>query len=230
MALDFGHLSSIGITGRVQDGMYASSADGVRAAMSKMGATITQDQILQWAIDGRTFHAQQGNAEVKLDFAVTGYDEDQPQFALRVPEGKTVIPLSLIVTLEDMAGLLNHIIWSTATNDIGDSATSVAMTISQMRVFGGTATFASGCTARSLYTANATAATGLIEFARYMDEFAAAATRPGSRFEWNIREVAAIPVLVGPATLQMHAYGATKLEGWGEYVWAEFDTPALVTL
>ena len=91
MGLDLGHQNSIGITGRVQDGMYANSADGVRAAMSKMGALITVDQLLQWGIDGKTFHAQQGNAATLVDFVEVAYDENQPQFALLVPAGKTVI-------------------------------------------------------------------------------------------------------------------------------------------
>ena len=226
MSLDLGHQSSIGITGRVQDGIYASSAELVRAAMSKMGAMITQDQITQWAIDGRTFHAQQGDAGTKLDFAETAYDQDQPQFALRVPSGKTVLPLSLIVTLEDMAGLINNIFWSTTTNDIGAGG-STELTISPMRR---DAPFGSNCTANSLYTTDSTSETGVIEVIRFMNEFAAAATMPQPRFEWNIRQAAMIPVLVGPATLMMHAWGATALQGWGEYTWAEFDTPALITL
>lgn len=216
----------MGIMGRVgQASGHRNDNDFTEFAASRTGAGITIDQVLQWAIDGRLFHAQQGNAGTKLAFGQTTYTEDRPEFALRVPAGRVVIPVSLVVTLEDMAGLINNIIWSTATNDIGNSSTSVAMTITPMRT---DAPHESACIARSLYTANATAATGLIEIVRYMNEFAAADTMPSPRLDWNIRNQAVIPVLVGPATLQMHAYGATALQGWGEYVWAEFETPALV--
>ncbi|MCR4339251.1 MAG: hypothetical protein NUW01_05105 [Gemmatimonadaceae bacterium] len=217
---------AVGILGRVGQQMHQEIGGDVPLAVNKQGALITQDQILEWAMLGRTFHAQQGNAATLVDFAETAYDEDQPQFALRVPTGKVVIPLSLIITLQDQAGTDTHIVWSTTTNDIGDG-TSTAATISAMRR---DAPHASGCTARSLYTANATAATGLIEIVRFLDPFVAAAgTMP--KYAWNIREAAAIPILVGPATLQVHiAATGTAPAGFGEYVWAEFDTPALVSL
>ena len=88
----------------------------------------------------------------------------------------------------------------------------------------------SQCTARSLYTGNATAATGLIEIARFVDPFAIEADRL-PRYEWNIRTAAAIPILIGPATLQHHIHAATTAPaGFGEYVWAEVPTPDLVAL
>ncbi len=195
-------------------------------ALSRVGAQITIDQILQWAIDGRTYHAQQGDAATLLTFVEVAYDENQPQFALRVPTGRTVIPLSLIVSFQDKGGLDEHVIWSTTTNDIGNGA-STDLTISPMRT---DAPHASGCVARSLYTGDATAATGLIEVARWIDPFVLeAGSTTAGRFEWNIRTAAAVPVLVGPATLQMHCFSVTpEGEGFGEYVWAEFPTPDLV--
>ena len=212
-------MGKVGQTGYVAEGLY------VDLAASRQGATITLDQLLAWAIDGRTFHAQQGDAGTLVDFAETAYDEDQPQFALRVPTGRIVIPLSLIVTFQDQAGTDTHVVWSTATNDIGNG-TSTAATVSAMRR---DAPHSSGCTARSLYTANATAATGLIEIARFLDPFVAAAGTM-KRLDWNIRTAAAIPILVGPATLQMHTFATgTAPAGFGEYVWAEFETPTLVT-
>jgi hypothetical protein len=139
----------------VYAGQQDSVAEGnpILAKGNRQGAQITVDQLLQWAIDGRTFHAQQGDAATMLDFAETAYDEDQPQFALRVPSGRVVIPLSLNIELEDQAGTNTEIIWSVTTNDIG-SGTSTAATISAMRL---DSPYTSGCTARSLYTGNATA-------------------------------------------------------------------------
>jgi hypothetical protein len=193
-------------------------------ALNRQGGLVTVDQLTQWAIEGHTFHAQQGDAQTQLDFAETVYDEDQPQFALRVPTGRVVIPLSLIITLEDQAGTDNLCAWSITTNDIGNG-TSTAATISAMRT---DAPHSSGCVARSLYTGNATAATGLFEFARFVDPFVAAAGTQVS-YAWNIRDAAAIPILKGPATLQMHISATgTAPQGFGEYVWAEFDAAKLV--
>jgi hypothetical protein len=212
----------------VYAGQQDSVAEGnpILAKGNRQGAQVTVDQLLQWAIDGRTFHAQQGDAGTMVDFAETAYDEDQPQFALRVPSGRVVIPLSLVISLEDQAGTNNQIIWSVTTNDIG-SGTSTAATISAMRL---DSPYTSSCTARSLYTGNATAATGLFEFARWVDPFAQAATSTSiGTYNWSIRTASAIPILKGPATLQMHIYGTgTAPGGFGEYVWAEFDIAALV--
>ena len=117
--------------------------------LNRQGSTIGINTILQWVFAGNVFHAQSGNATAKLDFAETGYDEDQPQFALRIPIGVTVIPLSLRLVLEDQAGVINNMLWSVTTNDIGDG-TSTAATISSMRV--NATSPVSQCTARSLYT------------------------------------------------------------------------------
>lgn len=203
----------------LDDGNYMSPALG------RGGAQVVSDFLLEAALRGRTFHTQQGNAATLVDFVETAYDEDQPQFALRVPSGVTVIPVSLIVTMQDQVGTDNHVVWSTTTNDIGNG-TSTAATITPMRT---DAPFASQCTARSLYTGNATAATGLIEFARFVDPFAAASTAPRPRYEWNIKDAGAIPVLVGPATLQAHIVATTDgPQGFGEYVWVEAPSSLLV--
>lgn len=198
----------------------------IAPTVNRMGASIVVDQLLQLAMDGHTYHAQLGDALTKLVLVETAYDEDQPQFALRVPAGTVVIPLSLVVNHEIQSSTMTHVVWSTTTNDIGNSATSNALTISSMRT---DAVYTSRCFARSLYTADAVAATGLIEFARWIDPFAVVSTGRLARYEWNIRTAAAIPILVGPATLQLHDIGAADAEGYMEAVWAELDKTALET-
>lgn len=219
------YLDNMSTMGLVGQSSFVDEGNWQHFAASRTGAAVMVDQVLQWAIEGRLFHAQQGDAATQLDFAETAYDEDQPQFALRVPTGRAVIPVSLVVSLEDRAGTDTLLTWSTATNDIGNG-TSTAATISAMRT---DAPFSSACVARSLYTANATAATGLIEVERFVEPFAAAQGVARMRYEWNLRTAGAIPVLVGPATLQMHLHATTtQPQGFGEYVWAEFETPLLV--
>jgi hypothetical protein len=172
------------------------------------------------------FHAQQGDAASRLAWTETAYDEDQPQFALRVPTGRVVIPVSLDITVEIQAGTFTHHIWSTANNDIGNG-TSTDLTITAMR---SDAPYSSGCVARSLYTANATAATGLIEVKRFVDPFVFAAAGAPRNLNWDIRKASVIPILVGPATLQMHTHATSSdAEGYLEAVWVEFETPDLVT-
>lgn len=214
------------VMGRVGAQPQRNDGDAQSLALSRQGSTITVDQILQWALDGRLFHAQQGDAGTLLDFAATAYDEDRPQFALRVPTGRTVVPLSIALNFQDQAGTDNHVIVSTATNDIGNSTTSVEATISAMRT---NAPFESSCFARSVYTANATAATGLIEIMRNIDPFIATAAGRLPGFRWDARGSSVIPTLVGPATLMLHIFATGDgPEGFAEYVWAEFETPSLI--
>lgn len=193
-------------------------------ALSRQGSVITVDQYLQWALDGRLFHAQQGNAASLVDFVEQAYDEDQPQFAVTVPTGRTIVPLSASLNFQDQAGTDNHVIMSQARADIG-AGTSTAATITAMRT---NPTFESACAAYSLYTANALAATGLIEIARNIDPFVATAAGRLPGFRWDARTSSVIPVLVGPASWIFHVVGSDGPQGFGEYIWAEFETPSLI--
>lgn len=204
----------------------ASTGNEATAALSGDRVVITRDSILQWKLEGRVFYAQQGNAGTKLDWAETAYDVDQPQFALRIPQGTMVIPLAMNLTIEDTSGATEgHVIWSTTTNDIGDSDTSVSAPIVNYRR---DSLYSSSCTARSLYTANATAATGLIEVKRWYIPFASALVTDGKDlwncYDWTYEDPS-MPILIGPATLQVHIYATGDgYHGYGSYTWVELST------
>lgn len=197
-------------------------------AMSRMGAQITIDQVLQWAIDGRTFHAQSGDAVTRVAWVVTTYDENQPTFSLTVPAGVTVIPLSLDITVEIQAGTFSHLVWSTTTNDIG-VGTSTSLTISSMRRDAPHS--ALGVTANAIYSGDSTTATGLIEVIRYVDPFVFAAAGAPRNFNWDIKNSSVVPVLVGPASLQLnHAATGSDAEGYIKAIFTAFPSPDLVRL
>lgn len=146
-------------------------------------------------------------------------------FALTVPEGTLCIPLALNIVLEDVAGTENHIIWSTTTNDIG-AGTSTVLTIANYRRDN---LFAPACQAYGIYTSDATTATGLIEVHRWFHPFASAAVTDADvhNHRWTINDPD-MPILLGPATIQMHVYGTTTdPEGYGEYTWVEFAASEL---
>jgi len=88
--------------------------------------------------------------------------------------------------------------------------------------------YAPACYTNSLYTGNATAATGLIEVHRWLKPYAEAAVTDsyGNDCRWTINDPD-MPILLGPATIQVHAFGATKLQGFGEYTWVELDAREL---
>ncbi len=198
----------------------------IAPTVNRMGASIVIDQLLQLAMDGHTYHAQQGNAATLVDFVETVYDEDQPQFALRVPAGTVVIPLSVKLDFQDQAGTDTHVILGMSQNDIGDG-TSTSLTITPMRTDG---PYATRCFANSLYTGDATAATNLIEVDRVIDPFVATAAGRLPGYRWDIKSATVIPILVGPATLQLWTIATGDgAEGFGQYVWAEIDKTALET-
>jgi len=189
------------------------------AALGPDRVVITRDSILQWKIEGRVFYCQQGNAGTKLNFNETTLVALQPEFLLRVPEGTICIPLSLSVTIEDIAGTENHIIWSTTTNDIGAGTSTELTPVNYRRDNKYPAT----CRAQSLVTGNCAASTGLIEVHRWYHPFASAAVTDDvdlHHHRWTISDPD-MPILLGPASLQAHIYAGTALQGFGEYVWVE---------
>jgi len=196
------------------------------AALAKDRVLITRDSILQWKLEGKVFYAQQGDAGTKVAFVITAYNEDQPTFALTVPEGILCIPLALNITLEDLAGTENHIIWSTTTNDIGGGTSTDLAPVNYRR----DNLFAPACKAYGIYSGNATAATGLIEVHRWYRPFASSDVADGTdlhHYRWTINDPD-MPILLGPATIQHHIYGTgTDPEGFGEYTWVELDAAEL---
>ena len=213
--------------GRAGQRRHAELDQHLPIALSKQGATIVMDQLEAWAIEGRQFHAQQGNAATLVDLVETAYDEDQPQFALIVPSGTIAIPTSISMNFQDQAGTDTHVIVSQTTNDIG-TGTSTSLTVSAMRR---DAPFGAKCTANGLYTANASAATGLIEIMRIIDPFVATAAGRLPGYRWDRSQSSVKPVIVGPATFQIHAVSSSDgPEGFAEYTWVELDTHKLVSL
>ena len=91
------------------------------------------------------------------------------------------------------------------------------------------ALFSTAVKAYSLYTANATAATGLIEVKRWYHAYAQVAVSDTNQthHKWTIDDPD-MPILLGPATLQMHVYATgTAPQGFGEYVWLSLDAASL---
>lgn len=193
--------------------------------LSRQGSVVSVDQVLEWAVLGRTFRCQQGDAGTRVAWVVTAYDENRPQFAITVPAGRVLIPLSLDITVEIQAGTFTHHIWSTTTNDIG-TGTSTDLPVTNMRQ---DAPFATGVTAQGIYSADAVTATGLVELKRWVDPFVFAAAGAPRNLNWDIKNNSVVPIIVGPGTLQMHSFATTSdAEGYVEAVWAEFTTRDLI--
>jgi hypothetical protein len=107
------------------------------------------DQRTLW---GRTLVAGAGTQTTPL--TARAYDQDQPEFCLRVPAGTGIWLYRLEVQFEAYAGTDNEIIVWTTTNDVGSGTSTVADETPSAT--NGLSTIAGNCTARQLYTANLT--------------------------------------------------------------------------
>lgn len=189
------------------------------AALGNDRVLITRDCILQWKLEGRVFYVQDGDAGTKQAIGETTLVALQPEFAFRVPSGTLMIPLSLSITVEDIAGTENHLIWSTTTNDIGAGTSTTLYPVNYRR----DCKYGASVQTNTLYTGNASASTGLIEVKRWYHPFASAAVTDGTDLHhhvWTYKDPD-MPILVGPATLQLHWYGGTAMQGFMEHTWVE---------
>lgn len=203
----------------------ATAANEEDAALAIDRVLITRDSILQWKLEGKVFYCQLGDGATKLDFNNTTYDLEQPEFALDIPAGLLVIPLSLSITLEDIAGTANHILWTTSTS-ISGAGTSTDVPIVNYRRDN---LQASACKAYRTYSGDVATQTGVIEVKHWYHPYASVDVTDAVDLHhhvWTINDCG-MPILYGPASLMMHNVGTTKLQGFGEFTWVEIAASEL---
>jgi hypothetical protein len=193
----------------------------VRVTGTRDGAIYTADYILATALEGRLFQTSVGTITTPISFG--SYDALQPELVIDVPTGTSIIPVHLQIHLETSAGTLTEVIANTVTNVIG-AGTSTALSILSTRT---NRPVTSGCSGYGAYSGNGAASTGVLEFWRYGDAFADAATKPPRVFEWDIRKNTP-QVLVGPAALVVYISAtSTQATGYIKASWMEFASADL---
>ena len=122
-------------------------ADGTQPSyrLTRRGELVTVDFVMQSILDGHGFVTNQGSQDTVVDFSVTTYDLERPRFTLRIPSGRTIIPIELNVIPQTEAGTLTKYVWSYSNNDVG-AGTSTALTIRSLKPNSG---FTSGCSLNS---------------------------------------------------------------------------------
>jgi len=212
-------------TGKVRGyALPAYSNDQERPlAQSPRGTLITINEYMQWVEAGHIFAASIGEGGTKVDFAEVAYDADQPQFALDVPAGTTVIPLKVQFVLEEMAGTDNTFILATSSGLIA-AGTSTANTTAQNMNTSAVSTRTTNTTFRQLYTGNGTAPANSAEFWMHEEPLAVSA-ESHPKIEWNVMTGDLPPVIVGPAALVGYVFATTDgPEGHAKLIWAEFES------
>lgn len=189
------------------------------------GSLTMADWIFAMILAGYGHLASVGTATTPITFK-TGFTAAQPELALGVPAGTTVVPLSILVSLEDSAGTDNEVVFQTATSTVS-AGTSTTITPGNL-VNGSQQGKATACTIYSAYSADGTTPTATAEFWRHCYAFADATNGPVKSFEWSIRTHA--PVFIqGVGSVVGYVGGTTSAPaGFIKVAWLEFPTAYLL--
>lgn len=152
------------------------------------GSMSMADWVFAMTLAGYGHTVSVGTATTVATFK-TGYTAAQPEVVIDVPGGAAIIPIYILVSLEDSAGTDNEFVFLTSLTQVGaGTSTAIAATTVLNNLNGSAAAgFATRCSVYSLYSGNGTAPTGIVEFWRGVYPFADATTDPVKRWEWSFR-------------------------------------------
>lgn len=189
------------------------------------GSLTVADWVFAMAIAGYGHVASVGTATTPITFK-TGFTAAQPEIAIDVPAGTTIVPLHILVSLEDSAGTDNEIVFETANNAVG-AGTSTAIT-SRNLINGSNTGLPTGCSIYSAYSGNGTAPTSTVEFWRHVYPFADATKDPVKSFEWSFDRHAPV-IVAGAGSLVGYVGGTTTAPaGYIKVAWIELPTAYLL--
>jgi len=180
-------------------------------------------------LEGRGYHMDIGAFSTPIvgGGAGTVIDQDQPEGAISVPSGTTIIPLRvavqcqtpLLATDADESEIV--VAWDQAAAiDAGTSTTETAL-----KMHGGSSVD-SDCTCYSAFTGNCTNPTLSVELARKVKTGDMNGT-PANAL-WGeldlVYEPETPPIIVGPASLIVYFGGTVATSGFAQIEWLEFAT------
>ena len=131
------------VTGSSTVTRVTSDGANLRVQGTRDGAIFTADWFLARALEGRMFGANAGTGTTPVTFA-GAYDADGMDFHLHVPQGTTVIPVSITAVYDAVGTESTMEIIGLASNTGDGSVTGTASTIYNMRM---DAPYSSLCTA-----------------------------------------------------------------------------------
>jgi len=197
------------------------------------GSMITADWLTAMALEGRCFGANSGVDATAVTHNAA-YSATQPDFAVLVPSGTTMIPVNIQINLEDTgsAAILDVCALASSAYDVtgvGDTDLTVynmRMDAPRTALCSATATITSGMT--SPYSGN------FIEFWRGVagfaeDAWAGTATPTNelvTRCAWNVKDSLVPPVIVGEGSLSVWASGTTAI-GFITVIWVEVPSTSI---
>lgn len=186
------------------------------------GALFTAGQWEKLMEAGRVFVVNCGTVTTPLTFLATA--ANRPDWVIRVPSGTTIRPLLVETVLESAAGTATEIDIRQAQNDLGNG-TSSAASVGPINLRSDVP-YSSLCTARQLYTADATAETNPVSLHRRCFPLAQATGLIPYEDFW-VPVVS--PTLVGPASLEGYiAATTTQATGYVQIWFAEIPSSGII--
>lgn len=194
-----------------------STSDAVEKAIRLLrdGTLSMADFFLVCAMEGIMCHADVGTSTTPITFK-TGFTAAQPELAVDVDDGYSVILACIQAHLEDSAGTDNEIAAQISKGTKIGAGTSTAITARNVNT-GYSAP--SGINVYSAYSGNGTAPTTPAEIWRVGNAFADANSMPSRVFVWN-PQTHAPAIIKGPGALAVYV-GATTTAPAG-YLKASF--------
>lgn len=193
------------------------TSDGVEAAarMLRDGTLSVADFFTVCTIEGVMCHADVGASTTPITFK-TGFTAAQPELAIDVDDGYTIIPACVQVHLEDSAGTDNEIVMQASKGTKITAGTSTAITPRNANTGYSAPT---GVSVFSAYSGNGVAPTTPAELWRTGYAFADTTVGPHKVYQWN-PWLYASAVVKGPGALALYV-GATTTAPAG-YIKASF--------
>lgn len=210
---------------RVRDGQWAGADDVAKAIRAlRDGSMSVADFVTVLTMEGRSFTASVGTDSTPITFNAA-FDADQPELAIDVPSGTTIIPVYLMVHLETSpTGGIFEVAFQTSTVAVG-AGTSTAITPRNSRTDNPRNTL---CSVYSAYSGNGTAPANTVEFFRGGYGFPDAAGDPQKRWDWSIHTHNP-QIIVGPGSLVGYVQGSANAPtGFIKATWLELPSGALV--
>jgi len=219
-------LKNIDLSVRRATAPERDTADGTGSLWaSRDGSLITMPWLTAMAMEGRVFNTSHASPDTKMTAAVN-YDATHPSVCIVVPAGVVMIPVSLNLSCEDMAGTDNHVTIITDAGDLYSSGGTACAAVTNLRT---DSPYSSALTkvyaSDSAITATDPGA-GETNLFTYFNAFADATTSPPVNVNWA---PAAPPVLVGPASFLVYVYGASTAAEYGfAFQWVELPKNSVV--
>lgn len=211
-----------------------SQNEGWRATRgTKRGELFIATNYFGWVLEGKVFAANAGDVTTGIS-GHTAIDADQPEMAVRVPDGTIAIPIQLYCSLETGSATLGvgGMMCAVSGIDVGNG-TSTAVDIVNLRL---DAPSASSCVAREAYTANGTdplTAGNFIELLRQgfiLDSDAATSGFTVPTLVWRAIDCGgASPIVMDAGSILVYAeHAPTAPTVFAGAMWGEFSESGFI--